>query len=213
LFLRKDFPAALLWLDRAYDTLDSRNIDRLSREAAELRMIISQSLIRTLLETDHLENLGRAREIVTTMEASIGAKLPVLLLQLDILNKSPRETFDSGAYANVLQRMIKTFDFSNSAFKLITHHIRRLHEKQPELGCNVLDSLLAVLSGFEEVEWTERVVITRLWMATNQTDAIKTVQQVESVVSNVRMPLRQEAAIAAQTVGKCPLRLTRLSRR
>jgi Meiosis protein SPO22/ZIP4 like len=97
--------------------------------------------------------------------------------------------------------LIKTFNGSESAFKLVTHHIRKLHDKCPLLGCNALDDFMMAMRQVDRQDWVEKLVITRVWMTINQRDAVDTIEAVERVLSRVEKALSADAACAAQGVG------------
>ena len=98
--------------------------------------------------------------------------------------------------------MIRNFNSSDSGFKLIVHHIRKLHDKSPGAGCAIMDDFILHLRGGEErPEWMEKVIIQRMWMIANQSDSSATVEAVESVVSQLTRPLSPEASVGAQAVS------------
>ena len=126
----------------------------------------------------------------------------VSLLKLELLQKAPSEVFDSEAYDHVLRHIIRNFNYSDSGFKLIMHHIRKLHDKSPGAGCSVLDDFIVALSGAEKDGWMEKAVVTRMWMITNQRDSVETINAAQGVLRHLPKPLSAEAAVAAQAVGK-----------
>lgn len=199
---KSDFSLAVKWLDRAHDTINSQGLELLSREAIELRTAVLQALVTALLDLGTTDGFQRANDLVNVIEAEMGNKLVVLLLRLEVLQKSPAEVFDSDSYADVVRRMIKSFHFSESVFKLVVHHIRKLHDKSPGLGCMVLDDFIRALRSAEKDEWIERLIIVRIWMTTNQRDLVDTVQSAEHVLMKLDRTLSANGAVAAQTVSK-----------
>jgi hypothetical protein len=117
----------------------------------------------------------------------------------------PAEVFDSEAYCDVLRHIIRSFTFSDSGFKLVMHHIRKLHDKSPGAGCAVLDDFIVALSGAEKDGWMEKAVVTRMWMITNQRDSVETVNAAREVLRCLVRPLSAEAAVAAQAVRPYPI--------
>ncbi|GAB1313483.1 sporulation-specific protein 22 [Madurella fahalii] len=197
---RSDFSIATKWLERANEIINGQGLEQLTREGVELRLAILQALVTSLLGAGTPDGLEKAKNYVDYIEAEVGNKLVVSLLKLELLQKTPAEVFDSEGYADVLRHIIRNIGFSESGFKLIIHHIRKLHDKSPGAGCAVLDDFILALRGAEKDEWMERAMVTRIWMITNQRDSIETVNAVQSVLGCLSKPLSAEAAVAAQAL-------------
>ena len=197
---RNDFPIAVKWLERANDVINGQEIEQLSREGLELRLAILQALVTALLGSGAPDGLEKAKNYVAFIEAEAGNKFVVSLLKLELLQKTPAEVFDSEAYEDVLRHIIRNFSFSDSGFKLIVHHIRKLHDKSPGAGCAVLDDFIVALGGADKDGWMEKAVVMRVWMMTNQRDSVETIKAAEEVLGHLARPLTAEAAVAAQAV-------------
>jgi hypothetical protein len=202
---KNDFSMAAKWLERAHDFLNSQELEQLSRETIELRLAISQSLIQALLGLNTPEGFQKAESHVGYVESEIGDKFVVLLLRLEILLKSANEVFDSNAYASVIQRMIRSMDLSDSNFKLVIHHIRKLDDKSPTLACQVLDEFLSTkVIPSQRDEWIERVAILRTHVSTSHRDIPETVDSLKSVfdriLAGIEKPLVAATAFAILTV-------------
>lgn len=197
---KNDFPMARKWLERAYDTINSCALELLSREALELRTAIVQALITALLSINTDEAYEKARNLVDYTQSEIGDKMVVSLLRLELLQKAPAEVFDSEAYAAALRQIIRTFSPTTSNFKVIHHHIRKLHSKNPAVGCGTLDEFILAIHCIKHEDWTERLVILRIWMTTKEVDSAESINTVQNVFSLIRDPLRAEATAAAQTL-------------
>lgn len=198
---KSKFPDALLWLGRASDIINDQDRENLSREGAELRLAILQALVTAHLNTGTAESLESARKYVDSIEAEIGRKPVVSLMRLELLQKTPAEVFDSDSYGEILRRMVRDFRYSEPGFKLIIHHIRRLHDKSPAVGGVVLDDFIIILARGENDLWMEKAVLTRMWMITNQRDTLDTIDAVQNVLAKVSRPLSPDAAVAAQAVS------------
>lgn len=198
---QSDFAIAIKWLERANEVINGQELERLSREGLELRLAILQALVTALLGSGTPVGLDKAKNYVDFIEAEAGNKFVVSLLKLELLQKTPAEVFDSEAYAEVLRYILRNFSFSESAFKLIMHHIRKLHDKSPGAGCAVLDDFILTLSGAEKNAWLEKAVVTRMWMITNQRDSVESINAAKDVLGYLRTALSAEAAVAAQAVG------------
>ncbi|KAH6613486.1 meiosis protein SPO22/ZIP4 like-domain-containing protein [Chaetomium tenue] len=192
---RSDFPIAVKWFERANDVINGQELEQLSREGVELRLAILQGLVTALLGTGTPEGLDKAKSYLEFIEAEAGNKFVISLLKLELLTKTPAEVFDSDAYGDVLRHIIRNFSFSDSGFKLIMHHIRKLHDKSPGAGCAVLDDFIVALGSQESDEWIEKAVVTRMWMITNQRDSVETINAVQGVLKCLTNPLSAEAAL------------------
>jgi hypothetical protein len=199
-----NFVMAIKWLKRASEVINSQELEQLSREGLELRLAILQALVTALLGTETPEALEEAQNQIAFMESEASNKFVVALLKLELLQKMPAEVFDTEAYGDILRHIIRSFPVSDSAFKLIMHHTRRLHDKSPGAGCAVLDDLILALSRAEKYQWVEKAVVTRVWMITNQRDTAETIKIAEDVLGKLSTPLSAEAAVAAQAVGCHP---------
>ncbi|KAI0862583.1 meiosis protein SPO22/ZIP4 like-domain-containing protein [Xylaria cubensis] len=129
LALKKNLVLAAKWLERAYELINAQKIGQLSRDAIELRLAISQALVQVYLDIGSPDYMSRAANHIAYIESELGDKLIVLLFRTEILIRSPAETFDSEAYTDILRRMMRTADMSESFFKLLIHHIRKLDER------------------------------------------------------------------------------------
>lgn len=201
----RSFAIAGKWFKRANEIINGQELEQLSREGLELRLAILQALVTALLGTGTPEGLEEAKNYVDFIEAEAGNKFVVSLLKLELLQKMPAEVFDSEAYGDVLRRIIRTFTFSDAGFKLIMHHIRKLHDKSPGAGCAVLDDFIVALSGTEKDSWMEKAVVTRMWMIANQRDSVETIKAAQNVLEALKRPLGGEAAVAAQAVRHQPI--------
>ncbi|KAI1780407.1 SPO22-domain-containing protein [Hypoxylon cercidicola] len=202
---KKNCPLAVKWLERAYEVINSQELELLSRDAIELRLAISQALVRAYLNINTTDGFQKAENHICYVESEIGDKLVVLLLRLELLLSSPAEVFDSRAYAGILQRMVRSIDISESSFNLMIHHIRKLDDKSPNLASPVLDAFLTsrVLPTQHDA-WVECVVVLRTHMATTHRDTHETIQGLatmfDSIEANLEKPLPAAAVLAVQTL-------------
>ncbi|KAK4120894.1 SPO22-domain-containing protein [Parathielavia appendiculata] len=197
---RNDFTVAIKWFERANDVINGQWLEQLSREGLELRLAILQALVSALLGTGTPDGLKKAKNYIDFLETEAGNKSVVSLLKLELLQKTPAEVFDSEAYSGVLRYMIRNFASSDSGFKLIMHHIRKLHDKSPGAACAVLDDFIVALGRAENYSWLEKAVVARMWMITNQRDSIETINAAQTVLGYLAKPLSAEAAVAAQVL-------------
>ncbi|TEA13067.1 Zinc cluster transcription factor acuM [Colletotrichum sidae] len=195
---KNDFKLAAVWLERAYDIINSQGLDVLSRDAIELRLAIGQAHIQSLIGIDTPACIQKAQNLIGYIESEIGQKPVVLLLQLEVLQKASAEVFDIGAYAEILRRMVRIFDFSEAHFKLLVYHARQLHNKSPTEATKIVDGMLSstiVTSG--RAEWVERLLLLRIWMETNERDSMRSVEELGVVLSNLQLQLTQPFGASA----------------
>jgi hypothetical protein len=182
-------------------------LDKLSSNASELRLSIAESLIKANLAVQDSDATQKAQDLLATLENDMGDKMVVLLLKLEILSGTPDEIFDSSAYCDILQRMIRSGMLSESKFSLIMYHIRKLNDKSPSLACKALDEFLppVLRRGSEHELWIEKVIVTRIWMTMNQKDGLEDhilLNRIFSLVlSDLQKPIASAATLAAHTVS------------
>ncbi|TVY21229.1 hypothetical protein LARI1_G000647 [Lachnellula arida] len=202
----QQYSMAVKWLERAYDVLESQELDMLSMNASELRISIIQSSVKALLGLQDDDSLGKARNLVGLLENESGDKLIVLLLKLELLSAGTKETFDSNSYGDVLQRMTRIMSLSDTNFKLIMFHIRRLNEKSPSLACKALEDLMRLrILKMDKEDWVEKVLVTRLWISVTQRDSPEALSSLKEfftmIASNVNQPIGATATVAAHTAS------------
>ncbi|KAK4141165.1 meiosis protein SPO22/ZIP4 like-domain-containing protein [Dichotomopilus funicola] len=195
-----DNKAALRWLNRALDVVNTQEPGKLSYGGRVLRRSVFQALVAALLIEGGPENLEKARNLMHYIEAENGDGHVVWMLKLELLIKTPAEVFDSEGYADTLRHAMRHFIRSDSGFKLALIYIRKLHDKSPGAGCAVMDDFITLLGSAKNHEWLEKAVVTRMWMITSQRDSLETISTVKSVLKYLNRPLSAEAAGAAQAL-------------
>ena len=203
---KKDYQMGAKWLQRARDTLSNQSLEALSREAVELRLAIIQYLVTAFLGFDTEEGRSKATELVHYISSELGDTTVVNLLTLELLDHSPTEAVDVDNYGFILRRLINGFRSSESYFRLVIRHTRKLHKLNPQLGCRTLDELLRVMClqeygwGSDYGDWVETAVVHRIWMA-HESDDAEAVQGAQQAFSQLVFPLGQDSAVAALAVS------------
>ncbi|KAI1343855.1 meiosis protein SPO22/ZIP4 like-domain-containing protein [Xylariaceae sp. FL0016] len=202
---KQDTTLAVKWLGRAYQILDSQELDRLSRDSLELRMAILQALVQSYLSLGTPEGLQKAENHVSYIESEIGDKLFVLLLRLEIILHSPAEVFDCNTYAGIIRRMVKSVDLSNSSFDLIIYHIRKLEDKSPNLACVVLDTFISArVVPSQREEWICRAITLRAHMAVMHRDTTESIEALVALLDGIKAsketPLASATSVAIHTL-------------
>jgi len=203
---KRQFPMAIKWLDRSHEVLTTQEPDKLSINAGELRVSITESLVKANLKLQDPVATERAKTLLDALEADIGQKLIVLLMRLELLSASTDESFDSISYSDILHRMTLSMVLSEANFKLIMHHIRKLNGKSPTLACQVLDEFVRSRVLPEEKEnWIEKVIITRVWLTLRLSDDLAVITSLTAflvvVSANIKKPVAPAASLAAHTVS------------
>jgi hypothetical protein len=201
---KKDSVLAARWLERTYELINSQEMGLLSRDAIELRLATSQVLIQVYLDMGTTDGLDRAENHIAYVESELGDKLVVLLFRIEVLLHSPAEVFDSKAYTDILRRMVRTVEMSESTFKLLMHHIRKLDEKNNSAAISALDEFLTTcVLATEQEQWIDKAIILRAHMAVRE-GSIESVQSLEAVLNDVQpttgKPLSVNSAASIQTV-------------
>jgi len=207
LLQKEEFELAAKWLERSYNVIDGQDLENLSRSGIELRLTVLQALVQALVSTNKAEDLRRARDMVMYVEAEVGDNKPVvLLLRLELLMSVPDEEFDALAYADVLRRMVKSFNFTEAHFRFMMAQVRRLYERSAVLGCSVADELIVGrVLGAGKGAWVDKAVVMRVWMGTSRAAASEDVVELGDLLERVRegleVPIQPTAAATAQSVG------------
>lgn len=201
----QQYPMAVKWLERAFEVLESQELDKLSMDASELRISIIQSSVKALLGLQEDASRAKALTLIDLIESETGDKLIVLLLKLELLSANTTETFDSNSYSDILQRMTRTISLGDSNFKLIMFHIRKLNDKSPSLACRALEDFMRLrILRMNREDWVEKVLVTRLWISIGQRDspeALSSLEEFFSMIAANSRPVSAMGTLAAHTVS------------
>lgn len=204
LALKKNSVLASKWLERAYELINTQEIGQLSRDAIELRLAISQALIQVYLDIGSPDYMSRAENHIAYIESELGDKLVVLLFRTEVLLRSPAEIFDCKAYTGILRRIMRTTDMTESSFKLLMYHIRKLDERNHPAAISVLDDFFtACILTSQQEQWIDKAIVLRTHMATRD-GSLESIQSLETVLDRVlpsiSKPLSANAAVGIHTV-------------
>ncbi|TLD33674.1 hypothetical protein PspLS_00923 [Pyricularia sp. CBS 133598] len=205
LMAKKDFTMAVKWLGRSNDIITNQSIDQLTEDGIKLRFAVSQAHIAALLGVETVESFEKARSLVTYIETEVGSQPFVHILKLELLSKSPAETFDCEAYSNILREMIKSFNYVESTFIALRKHIAKLRDKSPSLGMKILDGFVTFLhdAGFEKdetLDWYEKLVVLRVKMTTQCHEYPDHLNTAKAFFARCERPLGTRGALASQTL-------------
>lgn len=207
---KKQYELAVRWLERAYDTVAEQDLERMSADAGELRLCIMSSLVRALLSPrgsgghEDIGNNARAWHLLQLMENEFPEKLVVSLLTLDLLLAEAEMQADR--YRAVLNKMIRTVTLTASNVKTVMHYIHKIRERQPNIACGLLDTLITIRlfdASTSMQEWLDKAIVTRVWISTDMTgdEVIKGTQRLfDETLANIGKPLEPTVTHAAQAL-------------
>ncbi|KAG7100954.1 hypothetical protein HYQ44_019435 [Verticillium longisporum] len=163
------------------EVLFATALDRLSQRAAHLRLIIGGAFVNALLSTEEPQGFETASNIVQSISSEVGETPVVLVLRLEVLQRSRPEVFDKEAYATCILGLVRSFNHSEPYYRLIEQHTWNLFQLDQDLGCDITDEWLRTrIANSERDAWVERVVLRRLSMSGK--------------------PLKASTAVAAHTI-------------
>ena len=93
---KKQLESAVRWLERSLDVLGEQDLEKLSRDAGELRLSIMHSLVRALIAQKDGASRARAKELVGLLEIDYGDEMAVSLLKLELL--ASEAEYDAAEY-------------------------------------------------------------------------------------------------------------------
>ncbi|CRK38241.1 hypothetical protein BN1723_015295 [Verticillium longisporum] len=199
------FSMATRWLGRAYKAINTPALDRLSQRAAHLRLIIGGAFVNALLSTEEPQGFETASNIVQSISSEVGETPVVLVLRLEVLQRSRPEVFDKEAYATCILGLVRSFNHSEPYYRLIEQHTWNLFQLDQDLGCDITDEWLRTrIANSERDAWVERVVLRRLSMSVRQISTSTALDSVTNVLVDVCVlqgkPLKASTAVAAHTI-------------
>ncbi|KAH6699139.1 hypothetical protein EV126DRAFT_342799 [Verticillium dahliae] len=148
------------------EVLFATALDRLSQRAAHLRLIIGGAFVNALLSTEEPQDFETASNIVQSISSEVGETPVVLVLRLEVLQRSRPEVFDKEAYATCILGLVRSFNHSEPYYRLIEPHTWNLFQLDQDLGCDITDEWLRTrIANSERDAWVERAVLRRLSMS------------------------------------------------
>ncbi|MCJ1284476.1 hypothetical protein MMC26_003808, partial [Xylographa opegraphella] len=163
------YDTAIQWLEQAHDVLRLKSDEELSSDAGDLQTSILYTMARALMQAPGDETIGRAWNIAHELDTGPSDKLAVLILKLDIMDTNAEN--DPQDYCDLLIRMIRTIQLTESTFMTTLHYIHKLKPRSSTLAHVLLGKLLLErLPGTEKPEWVERILVTIIWNLTTSKD-------------------------------------------
>ncbi|KAF3349397.1 Oxalate decarboxylase oxdD [Verticillium dahliae VDG2] len=187
------------------EVLFATALDRLSQRAAHLRLIIGGAFVNALLSTEEPQDFETASNIVQSISSEVGETPVVLVLRLEVLQRSRPEVFDKEAYATCILGLVRSFNHSEPYYRLIEPHTWNLFQLDQDLGCDITDEWLRTrIANSERDAWVERAVLRRLSMSVRQISTSTVLDSVTDVLVDVCVlqgkSLKASTAVAAHTI-------------
>ncbi|KAK7183868.1 hypothetical protein PSPO01_10204 [Paraphaeosphaeria sporulosa] len=200
---KKEYEAAIRWLERAYDILGDQSPEMLSAEAGELKLSIMQSIVHAYMKLKTPDARTKAWHMLQLLEADHKGKMSISLLRLELLYSEDK--VDPEQVYLVLHRMIHFVVLNDRNFKTIMHYVHKLKDQSAATACKALDEVISTRLFREEKEaWIDKAVITRVWITCTSFVVEGTLNQLreffDDVLRNAKAPLSAHATHAAQTL-------------
>lgn len=160
---------AILWLEKAHDTLACQSLEALSSDAGELRVSIMVRMARALINVEDGDTKARAWNVFRELDIECGDRLAVLLLKLELYAADSSSSAEE--YRDVLQKIVRTTHLTDLNFKTVLHHVHRLRLWTPTMAHTVLACLLSErLLGADQSAWLEKTFVTVIWNCTTSAE-------------------------------------------
>ncbi|KAK7207458.1 meiosis protein SPO22/ZIP4 like-domain-containing protein [Myxozyma melibiosi] len=163
---RHDSERAESWLEHAlslFSLANSRDEDEPSEALLELKYNISRNLVRAYCSGSDGARLEKAKRVLQSMDDEYPSTIWSLVLKFEIAVK---EGASAETLSDSIMQMIFIGNLDATSFPIIMSKIRSLSELHPLHACKALDYLLTKKLSFEKnVEWTHRVLLSRLAIA------------------------------------------------
>ena len=197
---------AMTWLTKAHDIIISQDLECLSIDAGELQVAIMHALVKILIKEDSEENRKKAWNLIQELDIVHGDRLAVLLLKLDLYRLD--HNFPPQDFGDVLQRIVRTVQLTDTNVATILHLIHKLRSRSPRIAHAILVSLaMERLVGSGDIGWLEKTLITTTWNCTTSSDLADANSLLKELFDTVfeatGKALSQSATHAAQVVSLC----------
>lgn len=172
--LRNKNTQAIIWLRICQELVFAREEEHF----IDIRVNLIQNLARAYL----LRNEEGDLDQVTTILEFAAEDYPVAswLYLLKIEYAAKRYPENAKPIATLLESMVRIVQITQPIFQSLIQKIHDLHKMNLELACKVLDLLLPKTAEADQLDWVERVLVTRIWIAT-QVDEDKHSSAIDSL--------------------------------
>ncbi|ORY80875.1 meiosis protein SPO22/ZIP4 like-domain-containing protein [Protomyces lactucae-debilis] len=153
-------------LDKAIDWLSETHKMIISQEEemyADLQVCTMENLARAHLRRNKDDDLQRVQILLDQAHEHYPVASWLYCLKLEFLAVR-HETNE--AFTETLNSMIRVVQLNGKVFNAIMHKIHDLHTRDMTAAIQALDYLMPKIVDTGEVEWLERALVTRIWIAT-----------------------------------------------
>ncbi|EDN07288.1 predicted protein [Histoplasma mississippiense (nom. inval.)] len=174
MIIRGEHSSAACWLQRSYEALPQPEIGRIGENRRELQFAVLLARVRANMFLQHEHGETIVSSLLDILEQEYGNRLPVILLNLDVISKSPSPD-SQRYYANILkQLLIQRLVLHNDIFILEKCFVTFvwMQTALSELTAG-LNSLLGLIEKLEESlrkpfsEEAAQASLILLWKKTN----------------------------------------------
>ncbi|KAK5953227.1 hypothetical protein OHC33_005795 [Knufia fluminis] len=163
---QQDIHSAISWLERAMHMMNADGAYD-SFAGSDLRLNVMHCLAQALSALPDHDDAVRARDILKQLEKEYGAKLPILLLSLEVACN--QHELDSDTISNQLEGIIHTAHLIEANHRLIMYYIQQLTSASPLHATRCLKHyLLQRLIPEGNFDWTEKSIVSYIAMHSTQ---------------------------------------------
>jgi hypothetical protein len=154
---------AIQWLSETQKLIASSEEDLF----VELQVCTLENLTRAFLRRERDDDLQRAQILLEQAHEDFPVAPWLYALKLDFL--AVRNN-DNEAFTETLYSMIRVVQLNDKVFNTIMHKIYDLHLRDLFAAMKALDFLMPKTVNSSEVDWLERALVTRIWIATQASE-------------------------------------------
>ncbi|MCJ1312329.1 hypothetical protein MMC25_006003 [Agyrium rufum] len=199
---KKSLDDAVIWLEKAFEILVSRQDEGLSAEGEELKTLIQHRTARTLMDSAGDDAQEKAWHVAVKLDADQRDRLAVLTLKLDLYDA--RVEHSDHDYGDVLLRMIRSVHLSNVTVNTVLFYVHRLKPRNVLLAHSVLERFLFErLFEAEHLEWTNKVIAIMVWNVTSIPEAPESIETLRSLFDQLNQNLRSQLSADLTNCIEC----------
>ncbi|KPI44836.1 uncharacterized protein AB675_2353 [Cyphellophora attinorum] len=194
------YSAALEWLERAKLQNELAEGDAAVDDPEELRLNILHATVRALMGIGSDALLHAAQDTLDAMKRDFGQRLPVLLLEIEMMQKS--EAIDVERYSSVLLTIVRTVYITGPNHKLIMYHIHQLKALSDQHAYDLLKqyTMTRLVPDYIE-DYIESAIVVLCWLGSATESTFEVLPEELDALHKARpRGLRADAANAAVLV-------------
>lgn len=173
----QEYEKSILWLTSCFTLVWKREEELFS----EIRVKSIQNLGRALLSQNQSGDLAKVADLIAIANEDYSVTSWLFLLKFDhaLLQYAPQ----TNASEELLESMIRILQLSASDLAEVLSRVYSLSKCDYQAAARVLDSLLIKVAASDQATWTEKVLVCRVWTASqalHEPDEILTEQLMKS---------------------------------